>query len=165
MKKRYLFLICFALLFFLGICFMSVKKVSAFLYPTPEQFADIISRSGLEQWTLKDAGTELEGSAESIYSEARRYELCNQGQRICCQFLLYRSHVETIGLNIHFLPANMSFYQKAVLTDEKGSIAVYIAPTALSQEELLSRRLHIVQAVQNANHETCYVITQSSLIK
>lgn len=331
MKKRYLSLICFALFFFLGICFMSVKKAAAFLYPTPEQFADIISRSGLEQWTLKDAGTELEGSAESIYSEARRYELCNQGQRICCQFLLYRSHVETIGLNIHFLPengirlteqeynyflerelpeiwrlasdlcsdpqaasglqeqiqagyrqviepeqysgrlswfsewgaqrsgiyatarvvkqdagsqpmwyqirltdeaeynagpapgqwelsesamlsqaeseknqegggreerrktyflygmlsriegagdfrlrfspsssnlpANMSFYQKAVLTDEKGSIPVYIAPTALSQEELLSRRLHIVQAVQNANHETCYVITQSSLIK
>ena len=39
------------------------EKAAAFLYPTPEQFADIISRSGLEQWTLKVAGTVLEVSA------------------------------------------------------------------------------------------------------
>ncbi len=331
MKNRDFPLICVALIFFLGFCFMSVKKQATFQYPTPEQFSDIISRSGLTQWTLKDAGTELEGSAESIYSEARRYELYNQEQRICCQFLLYLSHAETTGLSIHFLPengvtlteqdynyflerelpeiwrlvselcsdpqaaldlqeqiqagyrqviapeqysgrmswfsewgaqrsgiyatarvvkqdaesqpiwdqlkfsgeaeynnspvpgqwelsestmlgqsgsekykeggrgveqrktyflygtlsrmegagdfrfrfspsssnlpANMSFYQKAVLTDEKGSLPVYIAPTALSQEELLCRRLHIVQAVQNSDHETCYVIMQSFLIE
>lgn len=59
------------------------------------------------------------------------------------------------------LPANLSFYQKAVLTDESGSLPVYLTPTALSREELEASRLHLVQMVQNKNHEICYVITQS----
>lgn len=61
------------------------------------------------------------------------------------------------------LPKNMSFYQKAVLTDESGSLPVYIAPTALSREELGRERLHLVQAVRDKNDKLCYVISRSCL--
>ncbi len=257
MKNRDFPLICVALIFFLGFCFMSVKKQATFQYPTPEQFSDIISRSGLTQWTLKDAGTELCSDPQAaldlqeqiqagyrqviapeqysgrmswfsewgaqrsgIYATARVVKQDAESQPIWDQlkfsgeaeynnspvpgqwelsestmlgqsgsekykeggrgveqrktYFLYGtlSRMEGAGdFRFRFspsssnLPANMSFYQKAVLTDEKGSLPVYIAPTALSQEELLCRRLHIVQAVQNSDHETCYVIMQSFLIE
>ena len=63
----------------------------------------------------------------------------------------------------YMLPANTCSYQQAILTDESGILPVYIAPTALSKKELSDRRLHMLQRVQNKDHEISYVVIRSCL--
>ena len=61
------------------------------------------------------------------------------------------------------LPDNAWSYQSAMLKDESGELFVYIAPTALSGEELSEERLHRIAVIRNDNYEPIYVIDRSCI--
>lgn len=116
--------------------------------------------SMLETWELSQVLELEQKKTETFGSLQQKYFICgNLSEIVEAEEFQFR-----LTPSFPSLPANVSFYQKAVLTDESGSIPVYLSPTALKKQELEEKRLHTVCPIQNEVYEICYVITQSSIL-